>query len=482
MKHVLRFTALAVAVSLAGLVQAAPPTSAIPIAGVPAGTVITPASAKVIAQDAYLWAWPIVNAFNRRAAFAAAPVPGLVGGILPAAPTGYVAMLTDYISPDQRWVAHPNQDVVYGFGYGAVDQEPVVMQVPDFGERYWVYAVYDARSEEFSKLGKQYCTEPGNYLIVGPNWKGKVPAGITAVIKAPTELVAMGPRVFMDDSAEDRAAVQAVLNKVVVYPLGAYDGKPKTTDWKAVPHFPSKQDGASETRWVDPAKFFDQLPEILAKVPPLPGEESRYAMLKALLDTAAKDPKVKAALVEAANETEEKVISELFNFRTNGSALPNGWNTPTNVARWGNDYLSRTATSKSNMYTNQPEETRYFFLEVDDKGERLHGKNNYTMTFAKGQTPPVDGFWSLTMYGPKHFFQPNDIKRYSVGTKNLKHMKYNADGSLTIYIQHESPGKDKEANWLPAPDSEFETTIRAYWPKPAVLTGAWLPPAAVRVD
>ncbi|MGH8345825.1 MAG: DUF1254 domain-containing protein, partial [Pseudomonas sp.] len=328
MMHKISYTlaALALSVALDGGVQADGNSSgkaASDMHVVPAGTVITPASAAIIAQDAYLWGWPLVNAFNRRASFASAPRPGLVGGILPTAPTGYVAMLSDYISPDQRWVAHPNQDGVYGFGYAAVDDDPVVLQVPDFGDRFWVYALYDARSEEFSQVGKQYGTKPGNYLVVGPNWKGAVPEGITEVIKAPTELVAMGPRVFMDDSSEDRAAVQKVLNGMSIYPLSTYDGKTKSMNWKDLPHFPAPQKTDKETSWVNPEKFFDQLSEVLAKVPPLAGEESRYAMLKALLE-ASKDPAIKQAMLKAAKDVEEQAISPLFSFRTNGSVLPNG--------------------------------------------------------------------------------------------------------------------------------------------------------------
>lgn len=477
--------AIALGTTLVGAVQAAQNSADKPaseVAGIPQGTVITPASAAVIAKDTYLWGWPLVNAFNRRTAFTAAPKQGLVGGILPAAPLGYVTMLSDYVSPDQRFIAHPNQDVVYGFGYGSVDKEPVVLQVPDFGDRFWVYAAYDARSEEFSRLGKQYGTKPGNYLIVGPNWKGQVPDGITEVIKAPTELVAIGPRLFMNDTREDREAIQPVLDQVAVYPLSQYTGKPVTTDWKNLPHFPAPKKTAAETRWVDPDRFFDQLPEVLDKVPPLAGEEGRYAMARALLDGYRRDPEVKAAMLRAARQTEEEVVAQLIDFRTNGSSLPNGWNTPTNVARWGFDYLTRTATAKSNMFTNQPEETRYFFLEVDGKGQRLNGAHDYTLTFAKGQTPPANGFWSLTMYDPQHFFADNPLKRYSVGTKNLKDMHYNQDGSLTVYVQHASPGKDKEANWLPAPESDFAMTIRTYWAKPEVLSGKWTPPAAVKVN
>lgn len=457
--------------------------SADDVSGIPDGTVMTQEFASVAAKDIYVWGWPIVNAFHRRSGFATVPEPGLKDGIVPIAPTGYVSMLTDYIAPEQRWVAHPNQDVTYGFGFAAVDKDPVVVQVPDFGDRFWVYALYDARSSEFSNLGKQYKTKPGTYLVVGPKWKGKVPKGITGVIHSPTDLVAMGPRIFMNDTDEDRAAIQKVLKHVVIYPLSKYTGKPVTMDWKNIPKFKSDDNNSSaETQYVDPNTFFDELPVVLKDVPPLPGEEARYAMIDAVLAAAKKDPKIAAAIKQAANDAEKDLIGPLQNFRTNGVALDGGWNTPPNGAAWGYDYLTRAATAKSNMYTNQPSETRYFFLEVDDSGDRLKGESNYTITFPKGKTPPVNGFWSLTMYGPEHFFESNDLKRYSVGTKNVKDMKMNADGSLTVYIQHNSPGKDKEANWLPAPASEFDMTLRTYWPKPEVNSGGWTPPAAVKAD
>ena len=455
--------------------------SAADVTGVPKGTVMTKEFASMLAKDVYVWGWPIVNAFHRRAGFAAAPEPGLKDGIVPIAPTGYVAMLTDYIVPEQRWVAHPNQDVVYGFGYAAVDKDPIVLQVPDFGDRFWVYALYDARSSEFSNIGKQYGTKPGNYLVVGPHWKGDMPKGITGVLHAPTELVAMGPRVFMNDTDADRAAIQKVLNQVVIYPLSKYTGKPVTKDWKSIPKFKSSDNTtASETQYVDPNTFFDELPAILKDVPPLPGEEARYALIDALLDSAKKNPEIAATIKQAANDAEKALIAPLQDFRTNGVKIDGGWNTPPNVAAWGYDYITRAATAKSNMYTNQPTETRYFFLEVDGGGNRLNGDNAYSVTFPKGKTPPVNGFWSLTMYDPEHFFVRNDIKRYSVGTKNVKDMTLNKDGSLTIYVQNKSPGKDKEANWLPAPSTEFEMTLRTYWPKPAVNSGEWTPPAAVR--
>lgn len=452
------------------------------VPAVPQGTIITKAYAKTLARAIYIWGWPIANSYNRRTMFAKAPKPGLNGGILPVAPIGYVSMLTDYISPAQRWVAHPNQDVVYGFGFGAVDKEPLILQIPDFGDRFWVYALYDARTNEFSQLGKQYGTLPGNYLVVGPHWKGNIPPGITNVIHAPTELVAIGPRVFMNDTEEDRAAIQPLINQIAVYPLSEYTGKTKTTDWKKSPIFKADGKTEGETQWVNPTTFFDQLPSILDKVPPLPGEEALYAQINALLTAAAANPEIAQTIKQTAIETDNEIISEFFDFRTNGVQLAGGWTTPINGARWGYDYATRTATAKSNMYVNQPAETRYFFIEVDNNNQRLNGEKTYQLTFPKGQTPPVNGFWSLTMYNARHFFEKNDLNRYSLGTKNLGRMKYNDDGSLTLYIQKNSPGKDKEANWLPSPSGEFEMTIRTYWPKNEVNKGDWNPPAVIQIN
>ncbi|WP_160012157.1 DUF1254 domain-containing protein [Rhizobium sp. 18055] len=449
------------------------------VGGPLAGTVMTKEYIKTFGRNVYLWGWPLIDARHRRASFARAPEPGYQGGVLPAAPTGYVSMLRDYITPAQRFVAHPNQDVVYGFGFAAVDKDPVIIQVPDFGDRFWVYALYDARSDEFSKLGKQYGSKPGLYMVVGPNWKGDIPAGIIEVFHSPTDLVGMAPRVFMDDTAEDRKAIQPVINQVLLYPLNKFTGRMETKDWAKAPSFGPSSQGGKETRWVDPDTFFDELPDVLNEVPPLPGEEALYANIRALLEEAAKHPEIKATLKEVAADTEKSLITPLFAFTNNGVPIGNGWTTPANGARFGYDYVTRTATAKSNMYVNQPEETRYFFLDIDADGKRMNGKNRYTITFPPGQSPPANGFWSLTMYDKNHFFSPNAIKRYSLGTKN-KTLKMDSDGSLTIYLQHDSPGENKESNWLPAPADDFSTTIRTYWPKPEVLEGQWVPPAAVK--
>lgn len=276
-----------------------------------------------------------------------------------------------------RLVACPNQDVVYGAGSIALDLEPVVLQVPDFGGRFWVYQVVDLRSDSFAELGKMYDTKPGFYLLVGPDWQGKVVA-LAAIAKA--------------------------------------------------------------------------------------------------------DPRLKAAMIDEAKRADSEVIDPLLQFRNYGLQLPHHWSTISNGAAFGTDYFSRTAVARSNIFVNQQKETKYFYQDLDKAGTRLNGQHGYSVTFAKGKLPPVQGFWSLTLYNAQHFFAPNDLKRYSIGTKN-KSLQTNADGSLTIYVQSTSPGKDKESNWLPAPKgADFSLYIRAYWPQAEALDGQWTPPPVVKAN
>lgn len=442
---------------------------------------IMEAYARLVAKDAYMWAWPLVNMYNRRLAFTPVKEIHLTGPLLQA-PLNRFCMLTDYVIPTQRAIACPNQDVVYGIGVLAFDLSPVVIQVPDFGNRFWVYQIVDLRTDGFAQLGSMYKdATPGFYLLVGPDWNGDVPQGINKVFRCPTHTGLVGPRVFMDDTAEDRKAIQQVLKSVMMYPLAEFDGKMKTIDWANIPKAPAPPMGNEEMVWVIPDKFFDELPTVLADASPLTGEEAMYAQVLAVIEAAKKDAKLKAAMIEAVKEAEEEIVKPLFQFRNYGRQLPHNWTTITNGASFGTDYLIRTAVAKSNILVNVSDQAKYFYQDLDADGARLNNTNNYMVTFAKAHMPPVNGFWSLTLYNEHHFFEINDLNRYSLGTKN-KNMKYGADGSLTIYVQAQPPG-DKELynNWLPAVESGgFSLFFRAYWPKEEALNGTWTPPAVVK--
>jgi hypothetical protein len=442
----------------------------------PAGMLMHPEYAQVIARVAYVWGWPMVNMINRFNAVTKAPKPGRLNGVLPVAPRGQVAMLSDYIDPAQTFVTCPNQDVVYGLGFFSLDDEPVVAQVPDFGDRFWVYALYDARTNQFGHIGKPYKTRHGFYLLVGPDWKGSKPAGITEVVRCPTSLANAIPRVFQNDTPEDKQAIQRVLNQIVFYPLKQFDGHMKTMEWSKAPVIPGPQsEGGGETKWVVPEQFFDEFGQVLETVRSLPGEEALYGQFRSMMEAANRDPEVRKAIVSTAVDTERDVIGPFFEWRRNGRPAGNGWNRSTNNAQTGLDYFDRTGTAKSNMFDNRPNETQYFYTDFDASGAPLNGANTYEIVFPAGQEPPVNGFWSLTLYNDKHLFHPNDVKRYSLGTKS-KSLKRNADGSLTLYAGSTSPGADRESNWLPAPAGRFSLYIRAYWGKQPILDGSWTPP------
>jgi hypothetical protein len=199
-----------------------------------------------------------------------------------------------------------------------------------------------------------------------------------------------------------------------------------------------------------------------------------------VLAAAESDSEVKKALVEAAVEAEQEVVDPLFQWKHNGIPAGNGWNRSANNAEWGYDYLMRTSTARSNMFDNRPSETQYFYTDGDSQGVQLEGKHLYAVTFPDGGLPPVNGFWSLTIYNQHHLFELNDLNRYSLGTKS-KDLKFNPDGSLTLYASTQPPGEDKETNWLPAPGGTFSLYIRCYWGKEAILDGTWKPPVIKRV-
>jgi len=219
-------------------------------------------------------------------------------------------------------------------------------------------------------------------------------------------------------------------------------------------------------------------------VPSLPGEEAIYANLLQLVQVAARDPAIAALTTQAATAAEREIVADFFQWRHNGVPAGNGWNRSKNNAEFGVDYYNRLGTAKSNMFDNRPTETQYFYTDLDLDGAQLSGANAYTLTFPAGQLPPVNAFWSVTMYdGKSQLLIKNPLNRYLINSPMLSGMTKNADGSLTLYIQKDSPGKAKEANWLPAPDDTVYLVMRLYWPTtapPSILppgNGSWQPHA-----
>ncbi|MGJ4843577.1 DUF1254 domain-containing protein [Leifsonia sp. Le1] len=448
--------------------------------GLLGGVKVTEAYAAEVGRAAYLWGWPLVNMHNRRVFMEQLPGPGLLAGIVPAGPPNTIGMLREYIRPEERVVACPNQDVVYGFGTLDSNLGPAVVQVPDFGDRFWVYQVVDQRTDSFVQLGKMYGTKPGHYLLAHTDWDGEVPVGIAGVFRHDTRSGVVIPRVFLDDTDEDRAAVAPLVDQISVYPLTDYDGTMKIVDWGNVPSY-GKADATGdeqETQWVDPTKFFDTLGEVLDEVPARSGEEALYDWFRSVLDAADRDRAIASALTQAALDADQ-IAKELFEFRNYGIPVAHNWTTQRSGAQFGTDYLMRTAVGKSNIFVNTPNETTYYYQDLDADGARLHGSNVYTVRFEAEEIPPVQGFWSLTVYNRNHFFHPNELDRYSLGTKN-QNLTFGDDGSLTLTVGGDAPEDPAlHSNWLPAPTEEFTLYLRAYWPDQTILDGIWTPPAVI---
>lgn len=366
---------------------------------------VTPEYARIVAKQAYVWGWPMVNLHNRRETYRPLPVTASLGNVR-MAPLNRLVMFTDYVDPLQREVAHPNQDVIYGAGIVSADKGPAVLQVPDFGDRFWVFQLANQRTDSFGSMGRQHGTKPGFYLLAHTSWQGATPSGIQGVLWFDTSVAVVLPRIFMADTAEDRAAVQAIISQIAMYPLADFDGKAKHTDWNnlvSLPKFLIGGDSKSERKFVLPEKFFDQLGTVLDGVPPLRGEEASVAQFRALLAAAARDPAVKAAITGAAHEAEREVVEPLFKLSNNGVQLPGYWTRIFNGAAFGHDYLTRLAIAKSNIFVNQNAETTYLYQYRDRDGRRLNGASRYQVTFktliATGMRGPACFYEKVAVVG-----------------------------------------------------------------------------------
>lgn len=433
-----------------------------------------------IGKIAYVWAYPLISMHNRSMTVHKLPQAYLVAGILPMAPINHLAMLAGTLSTKQNYIVSPSQDFIYGQGWMDLSQGPVVVQVPDFGKRFWVYQFLDQRTDVFASPGSRSKTSAGFYMVVGPDWHGATPQGISKVFRSTTNLAMIIPRVRVDENSANEEKIQSLINQIVMYPLSEYSGKFKKISWAKLPILELKLEGKSEQQWVKPETFISDLDVVLEQVPAMKGERSIYTVIGQVLEESRKDPKIKTQLQKAAMDADRQILASMFDYSKVGRAVGNGWYATIKGGKFGFDYFTRAAVTKSYMLVNIAEEAMYFGVDDDQSGHRLNSKSRYTLTFKPVQLPPVNGFWSLTVYNDKHFYQSNSIGRYTAGTRS-KNLHYAADGSLTLYLQSTPPGQDKKSNWLPIPEGKFSCLLRLYGAKPQVIAGNYTPPALVKV-
>jgi hypothetical protein len=384
-------------------------------------------------------------------------------------------------------VITPNSDTPYGLMESDLRAEPVVISVPAVPKpRYYSVQLTDANTFNYGYIGSRTTgTAPGNYMVVGPDWKGTAPAGIKQVFHATTPFTAMIFRTQLFNAGDMKNVIK-IQSGYKVQPLSSFLKQPAPPAAPAINYMPANAEIAKK-------QFWQVLDFALQYSPAGPEEAGIRAKLASIGVGAGKqfDMKDLSAEHKAAVLLGMKAgDDQLDEYIKSGGAVINGWNVGSffgDRAFYNGDWLKRAAAAKGGIFGNSSVEAMYPLTRVTANGETLDGsKHNYTLTFAKGSFPPVNAFWSVTMYdGKTQFLIQNPIDRYLINSPMLPGMKTNADGSLTLYIQKDSPGKDKEANWLPAPNGPIYLVMRLYWPKetqPSILPvgkGTWQPPAVV---
>jgi hypothetical protein len=390
-------------------------------------------------------------------------------------------------TPKDTAIVTPNSDTPYSFVGADLRAEPLVLSVPEVEKgRYYAVQMVDMYTFNYGYVGSRTTGNgAGNYMIAGPNWKGETPDGIAKVFRCETDFSLLGFRTQLFGPA-DIDNVKKVQAGYKARPLSAFLNKP------APPAAPEIQwpkiDKASAA--TDP---FAYLNFVLQFCPPVGAAEvekpmrARFAKIGIEagkpfpLDTLTSEQK--GALEAGIKAGLEKIKQHVAAFGKN----ENGWRVTTNAfgdrAMYNGDWTRRAAAAMAGIYGNNATEALYPLLATDSDGQKPDsGKHHYTLTFPAGQLPPVNAFWSVTMYdGKTQLLIENPLNRYLINSPMLPELKKNADGSLTMYLQKNSPGEDKASNWLPAPDGPMYVVMRLYWPKEAALKGQWKPPALTRV-
>ncbi|KAF5886959.1 DUF1254 domain-containing protein [Rhizobium sp. PEPV16] len=441
--------------------------------------------AKDIAEEGFIYGLPLVMNYAVMNEFAVDRNSGQF-----KAPFNEINNMHQVASPVDTAIITPNSDTPYSILWLDLRAEPMVISVPTVEkERYYSVQLIDGNTYNFGYIGSRATgTEPGSYLVVGPDWNGEEPDGIKQVFTSSTPFVFANFRTQLID-AEDMANVEKVQAGYKAHPLSAFLKQPAPPAAPTIEFLPATTAGIKKN-------FFEYLDVALQFVP----ETSRDKEIRAKLARIGIGPgktfefkdlplEHKAEMLIGMKQGDGKVDKWL----TSGNKNINGWNVGAffgDEAFYDGDWLMRAGAAKAGLYANDAVEAMYPYTRTDSTGEPLDGsKHKYVLTFPPGQSPPVYSFWSVTMYdGKSQFLVKNPINRYLINSPMLPGMKKNEDGSLTLYIQKDSPGADKETNWLPAPDGTIYLVMRLYWPKteaPSILPagkGTWQPPGVRRVS
>jgi hypothetical protein len=432
-----------------------------------------------LATDAYIYGYPLVTMeMTRRVMTNVASVEGTRG------PMGQFIKLRRYPDAGFRDVTAPNADTLYTAAWIDVGDEPWVLSMPDMKDRYFLFPMLDGWTNVFQVPGKRTTgTKAQTYAITGPGWKGTLPTGVKEY-KSPTSIVWLLGRIYCTGTPEDYAAVHAAQDQFQLVPLSAYGKSYVPPAGKVDPSIDMKTAIRDQVNSLDAVAYFRLLAQLLKRNQPAAADAAELAKFARIglvpgqdFDTSKFDPALAKRVPQVAFDR------IMLQFKVNKAVKDiNGWGFDTVTGIYGTGYLNRALVTAIGLGANRIQDACYPTSLKDAEHEAYMGANKYVMHFPKGQLPPVAGFWSLTMYDENYFFVENPINRYSISDR--QDLKANPDGSVDLYIQKDSPGADKENNWLPAPPGKFVLMLRMYWPhekSPSIINGTWAPPPVRKV-
>ncbi len=450
----------------------------LPLSTVHAQSGLTAEEAHAIGIDAYTYFYPLLSMDVSRKQFTNIE-PGKEFG---KGPANTFVSVPAYPPANMKAVVRLNFDTLYSSAWLDLTKEPLVISAPDTDGRYYLLPMLDMWTDVFASPGwRTTGTRAGNFLVTPPGWSGTVPKGFTH-LPAPTSYVWVIGRT-KTDGEPDYAAVHKIQAGYKVTPLSHWGKTAEPVTVKIDPSIDMKTPPKVQVDTMPADQYFAYAAELLKVNPPHDTDQPIIAQMKKIglepgksFDINKLDPALKQTLEKVPAEAQELMKWKLATL----APVTNGWSMNTDtMGVYGNYYLKRAIVAQQGLGANLPEDAIYPLNLADDTGKPLDGANMYTLHFDKGNIPPINAFWSVTLYDDEGFQVGNVLNRFAVSS--WMPFKNNADGSLDLYFQHESPGKEKEANWLPAPKGAFNLTMRLYAPKPEALNGKWNPPSVKRI-
>jgi len=436
--------------------------------------IATPKEAQQIAAEAYVYAYPLVLMdITRRLSINSDT----------GAPMNMFSHMREYPPGDFKEVIRPNFDTLYSSAWLDLTKEPVIVSTPNTQGRYYLLPMMDMWTDVFSVPGSRTSgTQEGHFAVTGPDWIGKLPMGVTQ-IPSPTPFVWIIGRT-QTNGAKDYAAVHKVQDGYKLTPLSDWGMAPKAIKATFDPSVDMKTPPVRQVNDMPAKQFFSYAAELMKVHHPHMTDGSILMRMKRIGLEPGKSfdlGKMPSQLQNAIAEGAKQGLNAMRELAMSKKDTINGWaTTKSGIGVFGNNYLLRATIAMIGLGGVPPEDAVYPINFTDANGQAVMGGKRYVMHFAKNGLPPADAFWSITMYNAEGFPIPNTIKRYAIGDRD--ELKFNPDGSLDIYIQPESPGKDKESNWLPSAKSgALGMTMRLYAPKPSILRGEWNPPVVKAV-